>query len=132
MSNINKIKEILDNIKDISSVFSDVGRNIVFAIIAGSWVLYKNVDLSGSNQFLKWSLVLAFIYLLIDLIYYGALTFIYDNFLDINKDESSVIIKDEANTFKIQTNCRTARKYLTLLKTLLLVGSIVCILCVVL
>lgn len=132
MSNTKRAYDILETVKELSSIFSDVGRNIVFAIIAGFWVLYDKSDCSGSTLILDISLLLAFVYLLIDIVYYGILMVVYDNFVIINKNDNSVSIKDEGKTNKIQRRSRIIRMYLNLAKTILLAGSIACILWVIL
>ena len=126
-----KVVRLLDDVKEMSSKLSEVGRNIVFAIIAGSWVLYNKYDCSGSMSYLKWSLILAFIYLLIDLLYYGITMLVYDYFLDINTEKSTVDIRYKKKMLKRQKTWRKTFIFLTGIKTLLLFGSIFCILYVI-
>lgn len=127
----NHVVRLLDDVKDMSSKFSEVGRNIVFAIIAGSWVLYNKYDCSGSMNYLKWSLILAFIYLLIDLIYYGITMLVYDYFLDINTEKARVNIQHRKEMLKRQKCWRRTFMFLTGIKALLLIGSIVLIVLVI-
>ena len=123
----NKVIEILKHVQNMSSKFSEVGRNIVFAIIAGYWVLY-NKDNNCTSMYMHLSLLFAFIYLLIDLIYYGSTMITYHRFLTFKEKESTVIVEDEREVFKKQRKCQNVFMKLTIIKIALLFSSIVLIL----
>lgn len=118
-----KTLEILRDVSDMSSKFSEVGRNIVFAIIAGCWVVHDKFP-SSLEIFVQLSIVFAFLYLVIDLTYYGSTMIIYNNFLLFNDNTISVEVKDESEIFKVQYKVRKRFLILTKIKMLLLIMSI--------
>ena len=95
----NKVVRVLDD----GDILIYLNKNNVFAIIAGSWVLYNKYDCSGSMDYLKWSLILAFIFLLIDLLYYGITMLVYDYFLDINTEKARINIQHRKEMLKRHT-----------------------------
>ena len=66
-----KAMEVIKSSNDMSSKFAKTGRSIILALVAGSWILlyYFKDKNPGTEVFIKYALLLAFIYLLIDLFY---------------------------------------------------------------
>lgn len=68
---------IATHLSNMSSTAKSVGRNLVYSIIACSWTMsYVNNAFVPSGK-IKWALVCALIYLLLDLTYYVLTTAIY-------------------------------------------------------
>lgn len=97
-NNQNKVVNILNQVKDLSSKFSEVGRSIVFAVIAGCWVIYDKFPQSP-KIWLKLSVLFSFLYLGIELWYYGSTMRKYYKFLSFDDKNSSVEVSDEKKVF---------------------------------
>lgn len=66
-----------DYIRDVSTKARNVGRSIVFSIIAASWTLCYRDQVFSPSSLIKWSLIFALIYLFCDLLYYIIMTSVY-------------------------------------------------------
>jgi len=66
-----------DYIRDVSTKARNVGRSIVFSIIAASWTLCYRDQVFTPSSLIKWSLIFALIYLFCDLLYYIIMTSVY-------------------------------------------------------
>lgn len=68
---------VATHLSNMSSTAKSVGRNLVYSIIASSWTMsYINNAFVPSKE-IKWALVLALIYLFMDLTYYVLTTALY-------------------------------------------------------
>lgn len=97
----NNVDTILKQVKDMSSKFSEVGRSIVFAVIAGCWVIYDKFP-DSPKVLLQISVIFAFLYLGIELWYYGSTLRSYFNFLSFSDENASVKVNDVNKSFRIQ------------------------------
>ena len=122
-NNQNKVGNILSQVKDLSSKFSEVGRSIVFAVIAGCWVIYNKFP--GSPKiWLKLSILFSFLYLGIELWYYGSTMRKYYKFLTFDDENTSVEVSDEKKTFVDQHKLHCRFFNLVYVKMVLLLLSI--------
>lgn len=117
--------QTLEHSDKMSSKFAEVGRNIILALIAGSWLLLR---LSIKNEYALWfikiALVLAFIYLLIDLIYYCRTMYVYWKFVEFDSKKRTIYVKDEQDAFDRQTKMKSCFMTVSIVKTVLLFISI--------
>lgn len=126
-----KAQKVISASNRMSSKFAEVGRSIVLAIVAGSWILlyyyrYKN---PGTEFFIKYALVLAFIYLLIDLCYYCITMIVYHRFVNFDTENEALSIKDDHKSFKTQVKIQRRFMYLSVLKLILLFTSVIFVCC---
>lgn len=68
---------VVNYLVDMSSKARNVGRGVVFAIIATSWTLAYSNNVFYPIPAILWSLALAIIYVFLDLLYYVLLTAVY-------------------------------------------------------
>lgn len=111
----------------MSSKFAEVGRSIILALVAGSWILlyyYKDKN-PGSAVFIKYALVFAFIYLLIDLFYYCITMIVYHRFVNFDTDNETLSIKDDHKTFKTQAKIQRRFMFLSVIKLLILFAAVI-------
>lgn len=123
--------EVIISSNDMSSKFAKTGRSIILALVAGSWILlyYFRDKNPGTEVFIKYALLLAFIYLLIDLFYYCITMIVYHNFVDFNIEEETLSVKDNHKSFATQAKIQRRFMYLSGLKLLILFTSVVFICC---
>lgn len=122
-----KTDQILKDVGDMSSKFSEVGRSIVFAVIAGCWVVYDKLPFTP-KIFLQLSVLFAFLYLIIDFLYYGSTMVRYNDMLSFDDKKPSVLVKDENEAFRVQQKLRKRFFDLTKLKIVMLLLSILSLL----
>lgn len=68
---------VVNYLADMSSKARNVGRSVVFAIIATSWTLAYSNNIFHPIPVVLWSLALAIIYVFLDLLYYVIITAVY-------------------------------------------------------
>lgn len=71
----NDVQKLLDECQDFhykqSSNFSKLSRTLIFGVIGTIWVLaYSKEGFSPSNDWLLWALIVAFLYLVVDVYHY--------------------------------------------------------------
>lgn len=64
-------------ITDMSTKAKTIGRQVVFALIATSWTLAYTKGEFTPHPLIKWALMLALVYVFLDLLYYVASTAFY-------------------------------------------------------
>lgn len=64
-------------ITDMSTKAKAIGRQVVFAVIATSWTLAYTKGKFMPQPLIKWALLLALVYVFLDLLYYIASTAFY-------------------------------------------------------
>lgn len=64
-------------ITDMSTKAKTIGRQVVFAVIATSWTLAYTKGKFTPHPLIKWALLLALVYVFLDLLYYVASTAFY-------------------------------------------------------
>lgn len=69
--------DVVKNLAEKSSKARNVGRSVVFAIIATSWTLAYSNNVFHPIPVVLWSLALAIIYVFLDLLYYVIITAVY-------------------------------------------------------
>lgn len=69
--------DVVKYLADMSSKARNVGRNIVFAIIATSWTLAYSNNVFHPIPVVLWSLALAIIYVFLDLLHYVIITAVF-------------------------------------------------------
>lgn len=118
-------------ISNMSSTAKNVGRSIVFAIIATSWTITFSDGNFQPTPLIKWALLLAIIYTFFDLLYYIITTALYKYILK-NYFEP---IKDGFKSKKGKDASKLSRRYmdfgfiwLVIMSLLLLTSSILMIL----
>lgn len=126
-----KAMEVIKSSNDMSSKFAKTGRSIILALVAGSWILlyYFKDKNPGTEVFIKYALLLAFIYLLIDLFYYCITMIIYHSFVDFNIEEETLSVKDNHKSFTTQAKIQRRFMYLSGIKLLILFSSVILICC---
>lgn len=124
-----KAQIVIRSSNKMSAKFAEVGRSIILALVAGSWILlyYFKDKNPGTETFIKYALVLAFIYLLIDLFYYCITMIVYHRFVDFNTDNETLSIKDDHKSFKTQVKIQRRFMYLSLFKLLILFLAVLCV-----
>lgn len=117
-------QSLYDDSRKLSNELSKLGRQIVFAIIAGAWTLsYTQNEFMPSN-FLLWSIALAFIYLFLDLLYYLVTYLIYHGYFVFNKKDIKFDLVDtEENTIISQAKWDKVGGYWIFGKALVLLAS---------
>ncbi len=122
--NKTKAKTILDDVSKMSSRLSEVGRQIVFAIIAGAWTLSYSYGSFCPSKFIVWSIGFAFLYLFCDLLYYLTMMWTHKNYLDFKTDVGKLELKEkQLDIFKKQTKWKKISFNWSIFKTLLLLAS---------
>ena len=124
-----KASETLKESDKMSSKFAEVGRSIVLALVAGSWILLRvSTTKTDAFIFIKVAIILAFVYLLVDLLYYGYTMITYWKFVNFDTDNYTLFVKDDKETFLKQTKLKKFYMInLTVIKASLLFLAIVCI-----
>ena len=103
---------------------SKLGRQIVFAIIAGDWTLSYSHNVFNPSDCLLWSIALAFIYLFFDLLYYLVMYLIYHGFFVFNKEDTKFDLLDTVeNTVITQAKWDKVAGIWVFGKTFLLLAS---------
>ena len=74
-SSQNDVQKLLDECQDFhykqSSNFSKLSRTLIFGVIGTIWVVaYSKEGFSPSNDWLLWALIVAFLYLVVDICHY--------------------------------------------------------------
>lgn len=81
---------VINYLRDSSSKVSTVGRSVFFAIIATVWTLSFSNNSFNPSCLNKWSLVLAIIYVFLDLLNYLLTTavfkYILNNFFELTEE----------------------------------------------
>ena len=124
-------RQIIRASNHMSSKFAEVGRSIVLALVAGSWILlyYFKDKNPGTEVYIKYALVLAFIYLLIDLFYYCITMIVYHCFVKFDTINETVFIKDDHKSFKTQAKIQRRFMYLSVIKLIILFLSVFFVCC---
>lgn len=86
--------EILDSSDNMSSKLSEVGRQIVFAIIAGAWTLSYSYNTFSPSNLIICSIALAFLYLFCDLLYLLFMKIKYFNYTYFDNEKSLLLLKN--------------------------------------
>lgn len=114
------IQSLYEDSRDMADGLSKLGRQIVLAIIAGSWTLSYSHSEFCPSVVLIWSLAFAFIYLFFDLLYYLIAYFIYHNYVHFKEDESKMELDDTiSNTIKSQAKWDRIGSYWIIGKSML-------------
>lgn len=121
-------QELAQNCYDDSGIMakrlSELGRQIVFAIIAGAWTLSYSHSEFCPSKFLIWSIALAFLYLFFDLLYYLFSYLIYHGYYVFNKDDVTFDLVDtKKDTIRSQAKWDKVGGYWIFGKTLILLAS---------
>lgn len=90
--------QIIDFADKISGKLSDMGRQVVIAIIAGAWTLSYSEGKFTPSIYIVWSIALAFSYLIIDLLYYFVSRVVYMGFIKFENDSAIWQLRSDIKT----------------------------------
>lgn len=115
-----------ESIKGADKV-SKIGRQVVFAIIAGAWTLSYSNNVFCPSRFIVFALAFAFLYLFFDLLYYLVTIWLYNYLKNLTRDN---IEQNEEIDIKVLTwpdHWGTALLWFVSFKTLILLASAILI-----
>lgn len=121
-------EQILDASDKMSARLSEVGRQVVLAIIAGAWAVSYSNSVFSPSRLIVWSLALAFLYLFMDLLYYLITRIKYFRYIRLDKEEAELKLTDEEdNIIRSQMNWKIGSVWFVCFKTVILLVSAILI-----
>ena len=122
----NKAIELIGYASQMSSKLSKVGRDIVIALMGGSWILLRFYERNPEYAiFIKLALVCAFLYLIIDFIYYGMTMINYYKMVEFDFEDSTIYVENNDEAFKKQAKNQKVFLVLAYIKSIILLLSVV-------
>ena len=119
---------IIGHVNELSDKISKIGRQIVFAIIAGVWTLSYSNNVFSPSDLIIWSIALAFLYLFLDLVYYIVRMWQFNSYTKkLHIAPRKEYDKKQFDVFKAEHIWRLFSLCFTTFKILILIGSAILI-----